>query len=76
MSFGPPPDRCIVEVDGEPVGVVVSDEAGYTFIAASKRAFPMDRTSFSSIERAVRGVQSRLGSPSDQQSRYPKSPHL
>ncbi len=60
MSFRQPPDRCIVEVDGEPVGVVVSDEAGYTFIAAAKRAFPMDRASFTSIDRAVRAVQARL----------------
>ncbi len=67
MSLRQPQDRCIVEVDGEPVGVVVSDEAGYTFFAASKRAFPIDRASFSSIERAVREVQSRLGSPRDQQ---------
>ena len=62
MSIRQPPDRCIVEVDGEPVGVVVSDESGYTFIASSKRAFPMDRANFPSIERAVREVQSRLGS--------------
>lgn len=54
------PDRCIVEVNGEPVGVVVSDEAGYTFIAAARRAFSMDRTSFSSIEGAVRAVQTKL----------------
>ena len=61
MSFSQPSDRCIVEIDGEPVGVVVSDEAGYTFIAAAKRAFSLDRASFPSIERAVREVQARLG---------------
>lgn len=62
MSLRQPPDRCIVEIDGEPVGVVVSDEAGFTFIAASRRAFALDRASFSSIERAVKEVQTRLGS--------------
>lgn len=62
MSLGQPCDRCIVEVDGEPVGVVVSDEAGYTFIAASKRAFALDRASFPSIERAVREIRNRLAS--------------
>ena len=60
MSSRQTPDRCIVEVNGEPVGVVVSDEAGYTFIAAARRAFHMDRASFPSIERAVRAVQTRL----------------
>ncbi len=62
MSNSFPLDRCIVEVDGEPVGIVVLDGAGYTFIAASRHAFEMDRTSYASVAHAVREVEAHFSS--------------
>ena len=49
----PPAVRPIaIEVDGEPLGVVVPSDAGYRFLAVRYAAFPLDGRIFESIEEA------------------------
>lgn len=51
-----------IEVDGEPLGVVVPADEGFRFLAVRLSAFPIDGRTFESVEaarmaldRAVRG---------------------
>lgn len=42
----------VIEVAGEPLGVVVPNEAGYRFLAVKLPAFAIDGQTFSSVEQA------------------------
>jgi hypothetical protein len=46
------PRPVAIEVDGEPLGVVVPADAGYRFLAVRLSAFPIDGQTFESIEAA------------------------
>ena len=49
----PPASRPIaIEVDGEPLGVVVPAGEGYRFLAVRYAAFPLDGRIFDSVEEA------------------------
>ncbi len=49
----PPASRPVaIEVDGEPLGVVVPAEDGYRFLAVRFSAFALDGQVFGSIEEA------------------------
>ena len=41
-----------IEVDGEPLGVVVHEEAGFRFLAVRFNAFAIDGRVFDSVEAA------------------------
>ena len=45
-----------IDVDGEPVGVVVRAEEGYRFLAVRLNAFAIDGKVFSSVEAARTAV--------------------
>ncbi|WDR07012.1 hypothetical protein PSQ90_06120 [Devosia rhodophyticola] len=42
----------VIEVGGEPLGVVVADEAGYRFLAVKLPAFAIDGHTYNSVENA------------------------
>ncbi|WDR02148.1 hypothetical protein PSQ19_16025 [Devosia algicola] len=42
----------VIEVGGEPLGVVVADEAGYRFLAVKLPAFAIDGQTYNSVEKA------------------------
>lgn len=42
----------VIEVAGEPLGVVVPHEAGYRFLAVKLPAFAIDGQHFASVEKA------------------------
>lgn len=46
------PKPIAIEVDGEPLGVVVPQDKGYRFLAVRLRAFDLDGQTFESIEAA------------------------
>jgi hypothetical protein len=49
----PPASKPIaIEVDGEPLGVVVPQDEGYRFLAVRFSAFPLDGRVFDSVEEA------------------------
>ncbi len=49
----PPASRPVaIEVDGEPIGVVVPADEGYRFLAVRYSAFALDGQVFGSIEEA------------------------
>ncbi len=49
----PPAARPVtIEVDGEPLGVVVPSDEGYRFLAVRLSAFALDGRTFGSIEEA------------------------
>ncbi len=49
----PPATKPIaIEVDGEPLGVVVPSDEGYRFLAVRFSAFPLDGRVFTSVEEA------------------------
>ena len=41
-----------IEVDGEPLGVVIPDPEGFRFLAVRFHAFPLDGQTFESVEAA------------------------
>ena len=45
-----------IEVDGEPLGIVVPEEAGFRFLAVRLSAFKVDGAHFDSIEAAREAV--------------------
>ncbi len=47
----------VIEVAGEPLGVVVPEADGYKFVAVKLPAFPVDGQHFASIELAHLAVQ-------------------
>ena len=49
----PPATRPIaIEIDGEPLGVVVPSDEGYRFLAVRFQAFALDGRIFESVEEA------------------------
>jgi hypothetical protein len=46
----------VIEVAGEPLGVVVPHDGGYRFLAVKLPAFEIDGQSFPSVERAHSAV--------------------
>ena len=49
----PPATRPIaIEIDGEPLGVVVPSEEGYRFLAVRYQAFALDGRIFETLEEA------------------------
>lgn len=45
-----------IEVDGEPLGVVVPSDEGYRFLAVRFSAFALDGRTFGSIDEARRTI--------------------
>lgn len=54
QTFTRPPDSrpVTIEVDGEPLGVVVPSDEGYRFLAVRYAAFALDGRLFDSVEDA------------------------
>lgn len=46
------PRPVAIEVDGEPLGVVVPADSGFRFLAVRLSAFPLDGQTFETIEAA------------------------
>jgi hypothetical protein len=51
-SRSPSPKPIAIEVDGEPLGVVVPSDEGYRFLAVRLSAFALDGQMFESVEAA------------------------
>lgn len=49
-----PLDRCVVEVAGRPVGILVREGKNYIFVSARRRFRDWDWTRFASIGQACR----------------------
>jgi hypothetical protein len=49
-----------IEVDGEPLGVVVLEETGFRFLAVRFNAFAIDGQVFASIEAAQQAASTAL----------------
>lgn len=49
-----------IEVDGEPLGVVVPSDEGYRFLAVRFAAFPLDGRVFDSVEEAQVTISASL----------------
>lgn len=49
-----------IEVDGEPLGVVVPDEAGFRFLAVRFNAFAIDGQVFATVEAARQAASTAL----------------
>lgn len=49
-----------IEVDGEPLGVVVPEDAGFRFLAVRFNAFAIDGQVFESIEAAQQAVSAAV----------------
>ena len=49
-----------IEVDGEPLGVVVPDADGFRFLAVRFHAFAVDGQTFESVEAAKAAVREAL----------------
>jgi hypothetical protein len=54
QTFSRPPSAkpIAIEVDGEPLGVVVPENAGYRFLAVRLNAFAIDGKIFTTVEAA------------------------
>lgn len=52
ISRPPAPKPVAIEVDGEPLGVVVPADEGYRFLAVRFNAFAVDGRVFNTIEAA------------------------
>ena len=57
MGQGGSGDRWIVEHSGEPVGMIVRDEAGFVFSAAAADVWKLDRQVFATMHAAQRAVR-------------------
>jgi hypothetical protein len=51
-----------IEVDGEPLGVAVPEEAGFRFLAVRLSAFKVDGAYFDSVEAAREAVSLAISS--------------
>jgi hypothetical protein len=56
VSRPPTPRPVAIEVDGEPLGIVVPADAGFRFLAVRLSAFPIDGQTFESVEAARRAL--------------------
>jgi hypothetical protein len=60
----PPATRPVaIEIDGEPLGVVVRSDAGYRFLAVRLAAFPLDGLTFESVEAARAAIGRAVHAP-------------
>ena len=57
MGQGGSNDRWIVEHSGEPVGMIVRDEAGFVFHAAAADVWKLDRRVFATMHAAQRAAR-------------------
>jgi hypothetical protein len=57
MGQGGSGDRWIVEHSGEPVGMIVRDEAGFVFHAAAADVWKLDRQVFATMHAAQRAAR-------------------
>jgi hypothetical protein len=56
----PTPRPIAIEVDGEPLGVVVRSDEGFRFLAVRFAAFPLDGRVFDSVEAARTAIGEAL----------------
>jgi hypothetical protein len=52
----PAPRPVAIEIDGEPLGIVVPSEAGYRFLAVRFSAFALDGRTFETVEAAQTAI--------------------
>ncbi len=64
------PDCCVLEIFGEPVGLLITEEHGLVFHAASAEAWSLDRHVFARRQDAERAIRALL-SPDRRKSRVP-----
>ncbi len=51
------PDCCVLEIFGEPVGLLITEEYGLVFHAASAKAWSLDRRVFARRQDAERAIR-------------------
>lgn len=66
ISRPPTPRPIAIEVDGEPLGVVVPADEGYRFLAVRLNAFAVDGKVFTTIEAARAAVSAAVHLDSEQ----------
>ena len=54
------PNCCVLEIFGEPAGLLIAEEAGFVFHAASAKAWPLDRRVFARRQDAERAIRALL----------------
>ena len=59
----PAPRPITIEIDGEPLGVVVPADEGYRFLAVRLNAFAIDGKIFTSVEEARDAVGAAIHTP-------------
>ena len=64
-SRPPAPKPIAIEVDGEPLGVVVPADEGYRFLAVRLNAFAVDGKIFTTVEAARDAVSAVVHLESD-----------
>lgn len=67
-------DRCIIEIAGEAVGLLVGGARGVVFHAAAPRTWPLDRRNFASRQDAANAVRQLLRAPPITGSGSPNRP--
>ena len=60
VSHPPTHKPIAIEVDGEPLGVVVPSDEGFRFLAVRFAAFPLDGRVFDSVEDAQTTLSASL----------------
>lgn len=60
LNKGPRLKPIVIEVSGEPQGVVVPDAEGYRFLAVKLPAFSIDGQKFASVEGAHLAVRDAI----------------
>jgi hypothetical protein len=65
ISRPPSPKPIAIEVDGEPLGVVVPADEGYRFLAVRLNAFAVDGRIFTTVEAARDAVSALVHIESD-----------
>ena len=67
QTFSRPPSSkpIAIEVDGEPLGVVVPDDEGYRFLAVRLNAFAVDGKIFPTVEAARDAVSAVVHTEGD-----------
>ncbi len=54
------PDCCVLEIFGESVGLLITEEYGFVFHAASAQAWPLDNRVFARRQDAERAIRALL----------------
>ena len=60
MASPPRPDCCVLEIFGELVGLLITEEHGLVFHAASAEAWSLDRRVFARRQDAERAIRALL----------------